>query len=184
MAVAGAEHAGTNPPARGAGRFWGGLLAGVFAVLFLMTAAGYYILNGRGFSIFIDQERLAAAVRAKVQARVSQELPIILGRMADDAAAGLAAAGGEAPRLSVQIGERHLELPGETARFLEKELHSAARASIRTVLAGFDPGPYANELAEEAYRMVQQVLAEEIYGRTFHFRANRWLTVPVTVHGN
>ena len=28
--------------------------------------------------------------------------------------------------------------------------------------------PYANELAEEAYQMVQATLAEEIYGKTFH----------------
>ena len=169
-------------PVRVNGRYWRGVFTGIFSVIFLVTAAGYYVLNGRGLSIFIDREKLASAVRAKVRARADQEIPLVVAKIVRDATAQLLA-GSEGPRLTVQIGQRRMELPVETMAFLRDQFRGAAEESLQATLAKFDPGPYANELAEEAYRMVQQVLAEEVYGKTFRFYANRWLSVPVTVQG-
>jgi len=158
------------------------VLIGVFGVLFVVAAAGYYTLNVRGLSIFIDQEQLAAAVRDKVRARAGQELPAILAKLADDATAQLLAES-EAPSLTVEIGGRRLALPAEATAFLWNEFRGVAKESVGTTLKEFDLSPYANELAEEAYGMVQETLAREIYGKTFRFRANRWISLPVTVQG-
>ena len=73
------------------GRFWRGVIVGVFGVILLATAAGYHFLSGRGVSIFIDQEQLAAAVRVKIRARAAEEFPVMLAQVADDATGRLLA---------------------------------------------------------------------------------------------
>lgn len=181
MAIAELEQGRGEQPQTG-GRFWRGVIVGVFSVILLATAAGYYLLSGRGVSIFIDQEQLSAAVRAKVRARAAEELPIMLARVADDATGRLLAQG-DAPVLSLELAGRRLALPVETTALLWNEFRGMAKESVETTLKDFDLSPYANELAEESYQMVQKALAEEVYGKTFRFQANRWLSLPVTVQG-
>lgn len=174
---------GREERVRAAGRFWQGVIVGVFGVVLMVTAIGGHLLSGRGVSIFIDQEMLADAVRAKVRARAAQELPVMLARVADDAAGRLLPAEGDAPVLTLQFGERRLVLPVETTNLLWNEFRGVAKESVHEALADFDLSPYASELAEEAYLMVQKTLSEEVYGKTFRFQANRWLSLPVTVQG-
>ena len=90
---------------------------------------------------------------------------------------------GGAPVLTLELGGRRLALPAETTAILWNEFRGVAKESVQTALKDFDLSPYANELAEEAYQMVQKTLAEEVYGRTFRFQANRWFSLPVTVQG-
>ncbi|MGE5549312.1 MAG: hypothetical protein ACM3ZC_02130 [Bacteroidota bacterium] len=169
-------------PGLSGGRFWQGVLTGVFSVVLLCSAAGYYLLSVRGLSIFFDQEQLAASVRAKLRARAAEEFPAMVGKVADEATAALLR-DEAAPRLTLELSGRRLELPPETAGMMWREFRDVAKATVDATLASFDLSPYANQMADEAYEMVQQTLSEEIYGKTFRFRANRWLSVPVTVRG-
>ncbi len=171
----------TEKPERN-GRFFRGMLAGVFCTLFLLTAAGYYLLNVHGFSIFLDEEKLASTVRTKVQARAEQELPVILAKLTGDAGS-IMLAKAESPNLTLEIGQKKVVLPPETMALLKEQFQAAASATLKDTVAGFDTAPYAGELAETAAQMVQETLAQEIYGRTFRFQANKWLSVPVTVQG-
>ena len=181
MAVAETEKPTGQNKVKASG-FWRGVLVGVFCLIVLITAVMYYTLNVRGLSIFIDQEKLAAAVRAKIKTRVTQELPLVLDKVAKDTA-GHILAGSGAPRLTVEIGDKRLELPVETVGYLQDQFRAAAEESLRASLGKLDLAPYVNELAEEAYRMVQTTLSEEVYGKTFRFQANRWFSLPVTVQG-
>ena len=106
----------------------------------------------------------------------------MLARVADDATGRLLAQG-DAPVLTLELGGRRLALPTETTALMWNEFRDAAKESVQATLKDFDLSPYADELAEEAYQMVQKTLAEEVYGKTFRFQANRWLSLPVTVQG-
>ena len=154
MAVAELEP-GRGEQTQAGGHFWRGVFVGVFGVVLLATAVGYHFLSGRGVSIFIDQEQLAAAVRVKVRARAAEELPVMLAQVADDATGRLLAQG-DAPVLTLELGERRLALPAETTALMWNEFRGAAKESVQTTLKDFDLSPYANELAEEAYQMVQK----------------------------
>lgn len=163
-------------------RYWQGVLTGVFGAVFLLTAAGSLMINGRGLSIFIDQERLTAGVRLRIAEKAREKIPGIISKIAGEAAAGLLG-GAPGPNLALMIGSRRMDLPAQTVDYLREQLQTAAADALQETLAKQDFSPYADELADEAYRLVQRTLAEEVYGKTFRFQANRWLSLPVTVEG-
>jgi len=162
--------------------FWQGVLAGVFSVFFLLTLIGYQFLHGRGISVFVDQDQVAAMVRERVGARAAQELPAILAKVSGEAAAELLPE--EAvPNLALELGGKKITLPQETVAGLWREITRATRTALAGTLERMDYQPYADDLADEIFAMVSEIMSREFYGRTFHWPANGWLRVPVTVEG-
>lgn len=162
--------------------FWQGVLAGVFGVVFLVTLIGYQFLHGRGISVFVDQEQVAAMVRERVGTKVAQELPAILARVSGEAAAELLPEE-TVPNLALELGGKKIALPQETVSALWREITRTAKAALAGTLERMDYQPYAEDLADEVFAMVSEIMSREFYGRTFHWRANGWLSVPVTVEG-
>ncbi|MGE5598750.1 MAG: hypothetical protein ACM3XS_05175 [Bacteroidota bacterium] len=170
------------PQATRDGRFWPGVLTGVFTGLLFMTAAFFYLFGVRGLQVSIDQENLAARLRVRLREMAAEEFPIVAAKAADDAAAALLESGNP-PELSLEIAGRRVELPPEAVQAFWRQFGELTREAMAASLKDFDLTPYANQLADGAYEMLRKTLNEQICGQTFRLRANGWLSLPVTVRG-
>lgn len=175
--------AGNSNNASSPGRFWAGMLTGVFATIFLATVVGFFVIRASGLSISIDQETLARQVQERVQAEVAKELPNLLTKVKSDVPKAIAENLTDFNQVSIQIGSGNFPLPVEATNVFKEEFQGMAEEAIVKTIDGFVLDPYVEQIGQASYGFVKNTLQKEFVGKTFSFQANPWLSIPITVQG-
>jgi hypothetical protein len=165
------------------GKFWTGVLTGVFATVFLMTLVGYYVIKVNGVAVAIDQNMMAKTVQEKVQAEVAKELPVLLTQVKQEVPKAIAKNMSDFDQVSIQIGSGKFPLPAEATQVFKEEFQGMAEKAVINTIDTFQVDPYVRQIGDASYTFVKKTLHDEILGKKFSFQANRWLTLPVTVQG-
>lgn len=162
-------------------KFWLGLTIGVCSVLFLYTLVLYIGVGVIGFKITVDQENLAMMIKERVKTEVSRELPILVEKIKTELPMEIAANLQDFDRITIQIGDGAIPLPPEAGEVFKDEFKLLAEEAITGSLESMDLTPYIEDLGQAAYHLAEKTLSEEVIGKKYYFRANRWLTVPISV---
>lgn len=165
------------------GRFWAGVLTGVFCTIFLATVVGFFVIRASGLSISIDQETLASQVRDRVQAEVAKELPSLMTKVKSEIPKAIAENLTDFNQVSIQIGNGNFPLPTEATNVFKEEFQGMAEEAIIKTIDGFALDPYVEQIGQASYGFVKNTLQTEFVGKTFSFQAYRWLSIPITVQG-
>lgn len=165
------------------GRFWAGLLTGVFGTVFLITVTGFLFLRESGLSISIDQETLARQVQERVQVEVAKELPNLLSKVKNDVPKAISENLTDFNDVSIQIGSGNFPLPPEATNVFKEEFQGMAEEAVIKTIDGFMLDPYVEQIGLASYGFVKSTLQTEFVGKTFTFQANPWLSIPITVQG-
>lgn len=163
--------------------FWLGLTLGGSIVLFFYTFILYTYITVAGLRITVDQENLATLIRARVEAEVAKELPVLVGRIKYELPLEIEANLVEDFRdISIQIGATgSIDLPPEAAEVFREEFRVLTEEAILDTLDNIELTPYIKGLGEAAYYLTKKTLQDEVIGRTHRFQAHRWLSVPITI---
>lgn len=165
--------------AKGDRRFFAGFCAGLAAALFVASFAATSFVLIRGLRFRVDREELALAVKERTRQEALKEFPDVLLQieeevpvMVQDMVPG---------KISLDFGPSRVEVPPAVIAAMRQELGKLTRDSLRSKLQSVDLNAYADKLADMAYDLVKTTLETEVNGRTFHLRANKWMSIPVTV---
>lgn len=164
---------------KGDRRFFVGFCVGLSSALFVVSFAATSFLLVRGFKLRIDQEEIALAVKEKTREEAQRELPEFLLQleqqiptMVQDMVPG---------KISLDLEQSRIDIPPAVIAAMREELGRLTRESIKGRLGSLNLTAYSDRLADMAYDLVKTTLETEVNGRTFQLRANRWMSIPVTV---
>lgn len=164
---------------KGDRRFFVGLCAGLSSALFVVSFGVTSFLLLRGFRLSIDQEELALAVQEKARAEARRQLPDFLLQFEEQIPTMVQDMVPD--KISLDLEQSKIEIPPAVISAMREEIGRLTRESIKGKLGSLDLTAYSDRLAEMAYDLVKTTLETEVNGRTFHVRANRWMSIPVTV---
>ncbi|HBG16632.1 MAG TPA: hypothetical protein DDW93_07600 [Firmicutes bacterium] len=168
-------------PKKGSNGFWKGLTLGVFVSLFLSTTALYYYLGMVGFQINLDQSIPAILIRDQIKQEASLELSVLLEKLRIELPAAIRQNFQRLDRLMIRFEDGEVSLPREVGELVKKELQSIAEKSVFDSLTEIDLTPYIEELGQAALAQTRSTLDTEVAGKTYNFKANPWLTIPITI---
>lgn len=163
------------------GRFWTGLLTGVFGTIFLVTLVGYYLIRVVGVVVAVDQEAVAKTVQDRVQVEVAKELPNLLAKVKQDVPQAIAQNMSAFDQVSIQIGDGKFPLPAEATKVFKDEFQGIAQDAVVKTIDGVSVEPYVQQIGQASYALVKKSMHDEVLGKKFTFQAYRWLTLPITV---
>jgi hypothetical protein len=166
-------------------RYWNGVLSGFFLGCVFISAALLSFIQYQGLRFVINPEQLSSLVQAKVQLEARQNIPQILEKIKEDLPAELPNHLDEIDELTIGIGNSQVKLPPDFQAALKTELSRIFEAALINTLSNYDTQAFEKLIGDDAYKMVQKTIRQELIGKTYRIKYSGLFSVPVKfVAGN
>lgn len=168
-------------PEEGKNRFWVGLYLGVFCTLFLTTALVFTFLSTKGFRITLNPNQPALLVRDQIKREAFSTLSLCLEKVKVELPVALRQAFQDPAWRFIPAEEGAVSLPLEISEAAKDQLQKLAEQTVLGFFKGIDLTPYVEELGQAALYEVKEAFHREVAGKTYQYKINPFLAVPVTV---
>ena len=158
-----------------------GAISGILAVLALGVA--FTILAARyGIRVELSADEVADLVKAEVSRQSREEIPKFVQKIKDDVPRMVSEEmKGKLSSASIKISDVVITLPPESTRELQESVEQTVRTAVINILYGMDTQGVADQMGENAHRLVQSSLSRELGGKKFVYSPFKWFSVPVTL---
>ncbi|MHB8756546.1 MAG: hypothetical protein ACYC6V_00790 [Bacillota bacterium] len=160
-----------------------GFALGVIATLLAVGLVALGVAH-RGIGLAVDLGPLVASVREEVRAQAAGALPDLIEEAKRAVPSEVAAeVKGKLGGASLQIADLTLAFPPSVVDALEARVVSMVEAVVNEVFDQMDTEAAADELADQAERMVRERFLAAAAGTPVEVTVLPWLTVPVMLTG-
>ncbi|MCL5046943.1 MAG: hypothetical protein M1598_09235 [Actinobacteria bacterium] len=158
-----------------------GIVSGILIFLALGTALAV-LATRYGIRVELSADEVADLVKAQVSRQSREDIPKIVQRIKDDVPRMVSEEmKGKLSSASIKISDVVITLPPESTRELQQSVEQTVRTAVINILDGMNTDEVAEQMGENAHRMVRDSLNRELGRKKFVYSPFRWLSVPVTV---
>lgn len=164
--------------------YWNGVFTGVFLGCFIISLMLLVFIRVQGFKVAINPEYLAKMVQMKVQAEARQDIPQLLEGFKDELPTEIGNHLDGLENLTIGFGSSQVKLPEEMLAAIKTEFNRILEATVLNTLNHYDTTRYQERIGENVYRLIKDMLHQEIIGKTYVIKASQWFSVPVRIVGS
>ena len=164
-------------------RYWNGVFTGVFIGSFFISLLILFVVRFQGLQIAINPDKLAALVQDKVQMEARKSMPQILEEIKHELPKEIDKNFTSLDDLNISIGQTQVKLPPEAINAIKSEFNRIIESAVINTINGYSTTQYEKRIGESAYQMMNNILRQEVIGKTYLIKASEWLSVPVKIVG-
>jgi hypothetical protein len=165
-------------------RYWSGVFTGVFLGCFIITALLVFAVRLRGLTVAIDPDRLAGVAQVRVAAEAKRSLPQVLEGIKQELPEKIDANLSGLDDLNISIGKTQVKLPDEAISAMKSEFNRIIEEAVINTLNNYNTAPYEEKLGKNTYELFDNMLRQEVIGKTYLLQASQWFSLPVKIVGS